>query len=63
MLGRAAIEALKIRDGGIYIDGTFGAGGYSRAILDAGDTQVIAIDRDQNAIAESLDLVAAATAA
>jgi len=60
VLGRAAIQALKIRDGGIYIDGTFGAGGYSRAILDAGDTQVIAIDRDQNAIAESLDLVAAA---
>jgi 16S rRNA (cytosine1402-N4)-methyltransferase len=60
VLGRAAIEALKIRDSGIYIDGTFGAGGYSRAILDAGDTQVIAIDRDQNAIAESLDLVASA---
>jgi 16S rRNA (cytosine1402-N4)-methyltransferase len=60
VLGRAAIEALKIRDGGIYIDGTFGAGGYSRTILEAGDTQVIAIDRDQNAIAESLDLVASA---
>jgi 16S rRNA (cytosine1402-N4)-methyltransferase len=60
VLGRAAIEALKVRDGGLYIDGTFGAGGYSRAILDAGDTQVIAIDRDQNAIAESLDLVASA---
>jgi 16S rRNA (cytosine1402-N4)-methyltransferase len=60
VLGRAAIEALKIHDGGIYVDGTFGAGGYSRAILDAADTQVIAIDRDQNAIAESLDLVASA---
>jgi 16S rRNA (cytosine1402-N4)-methyltransferase len=60
VLGRAAIEALKIRDGGIYVDGTFGAGGYSRAILEAGNTHVIAIDRDQNAIAESLDLVASA---
>jgi 16S rRNA (cytosine1402-N4)-methyltransferase len=60
VLGRAAIEALKIRDGGIYVDGTFGAGGYSRAILEAADAQVIAIDRDQNAIAESLDLVASA---
>ena len=35
-------RALNVRDGGIYIDGTFGAGGYSRAILDAADTQVIA---------------------
>jgi 16S rRNA (cytosine1402-N4)-methyltransferase len=60
VLGRAAIEALKVRDGGVYVDGTFGAGGYSRAILDAADTQVIAIDRDQSAIAGSLDLVASA---
>jgi 16S rRNA (cytosine1402-N4)-methyltransferase len=36
--------------GGIFIDGTFGAGGYSRAILDSG-ASVIAIDRDKAAIA------------
>jgi 16S rRNA (cytosine1402-N4)-methyltransferase len=60
VLGRAALGALQVRDGGIYIDGTFGAGGYSRAILDAADTQVIAIDRDQSAVAGSADLVAAA---
>ena len=60
VLGRAALAALNVRDGGIYIDGTFGAGGYSRAILDAADTQVIAIDRDQSAVAASADLVAAA---
>jgi 16S rRNA (cytosine1402-N4)-methyltransferase len=36
--------------GGIFIDGTFGAGGYSRAILDRG-AEVIAIDRDPEAIA------------
>ncbi|WP_208347784.1 16S rRNA (cytosine(1402)-N(4))-methyltransferase RsmH [Pseudaestuariivita rosea] len=31
---------------GIWLDGTFGAGGYTRALLDAGAGQVIAIDRD-----------------
>src|SRR5262249_11706200 len=60
VLGRAALEFLKVRDGGVYIDGTFGAGGYSRAILDAANTQVIAIDRDQNAVAASAGLVQAA---
>ncbi len=31
---------------GIWIDGTFGAGGYARGLLDAGAAQVIGIDRD-----------------
>lgn len=31
---------------GIWLDGTFGAGGYTRALLDAGAAQVIAVDRD-----------------
>ena len=34
------------KDNGVYIDGTFGAGGYSRAILRAADCRVFAIDRD-----------------
>ena len=33
VLGREAVEMLDPRDGGIYVDATFGAGGYSRAIL------------------------------
>src|SRR5512140_1886987 len=37
VLGRQAIELLKVCDGGIYVDATFGAGGYSRAILAAAD--------------------------
>jgi 16S rRNA (cytosine1402-N4)-methyltransferase len=60
VLGAAAIEALNIREGGIYIDGTFGAGGHSRALLAAGNTRVIGIDRDQTAIAEAADLIDAA---
>ena len=45
------LDVLGVRDGGIYVDGTFGAGGYSRAILEAADCQVYAIDRDADAIA------------
>ncbi len=44
------LETLQPRDGGIYVDGTFGAGGYTRAILEAADCTVYAIDRDPDAI-------------
>jgi 16S rRNA (cytosine1402-N4)-methyltransferase len=57
VLGAEAVDMLKPRDGGIYVDATFGAGGYSRAILDAADTRVIGIDRDRSAIAGGFDLV------
>ncbi len=47
-----AISALRPAAGGIFLDGTFGRGGYSRAILNAAqDVQVIALDRDPSAIA------------
>ena len=57
VLGRQAIEMLEPRDGGIYVDATFGAGGYSRAILDTAGTRVIGIDRDRSAVAGGFDLV------
>jgi 16S rRNA (cytosine1402-N4)-methyltransferase len=57
VLGREAVEMLNPRGGGVYVDATFGAGGYSRAILDAADTRVIGIDRDRTAIAGGFDLV------
>ncbi len=50
VLRRQAVELLKICEGGVYIDGTFGAGGYSRAILAAADCNVIGIDRDASAL-------------
>lgn len=43
------VSALGVRDGGIYVDCTFGAGGYSRAILGAAEARVIALDRDPRA--------------
>ena len=40
-----------------YIDGTFGAGGYTSAMLNSADCKVIAIDRDPTAIAAGQSLV------
>jgi 16S rRNA (cytosine1402-N4)-methyltransferase len=45
------VDALAPRAGGRYLDGTFGAGGYTTAMLDRADCRVIAIDRDPDAIA------------
>lgn len=51
------LDALSPKPGGIYVDGTFGAGGYSRAVLDAAaDSIVYAIDRDPSAIATAEEL-------
>lgn len=44
------IEALCPLKNETYIDGTFGAGGYTSTILEAADCNVIAIDRDKTAI-------------
>ena len=57
VLGREVLEWLAPREGGIYVDATFGAGGYSRAILETPRTRVIGIDRDRTAIAGGFDLV------
>jgi 16S rRNA (cytosine1402-N4)-methyltransferase len=57
VLGREAVEMLSPRAGGTYVDATFGAGGYSRAILAVGGTSVIGIDRDRTAIAGGLERV------
>ncbi len=46
---RECLEGLDIRRGHVYIDGTFGAGGHSQAILDAGGS-VLGIDRDEKAL-------------
>lgn len=56
VLLKEVLDALNPRDGGIYVDGTFGAGGYSRAILQAADCQVWGIDRDPDVIARARDM-------
>jgi 16S rRNA (cytosine1402-N4)-methyltransferase len=53
-------EALLAESGGVYVDGTFGAGGYTGALLAANAaTRVIAIDRDPDAIAAGIPIVEA----
>ncbi len=51
------LAVLAPKDGGIYVDGTFGAGGYSRAILDAANCTILAIERDGQALAAGQDMV------
>lgn len=46
----SVLEALQPKDGETYIDATFGAGGYTRAILEAADCKVTAFDRDPTAV-------------
>ncbi len=53
------LEALKPAPDAVILDATFGAGGYTRALLDRG-ARVIALDRDPSAIRAGADLVAAA---
>jgi 16S rRNA (cytosine1402-N4)-methyltransferase len=49
VLLKEAMEALDPRRGGVYLDGTFGGGGYAHALLDRG-ARVVALDRDASAI-------------
>jgi len=53
VLAKETVDALSPRDGGIYVDATFGAGGISRALLESADCSVLAIDRDPEAIERS----------
>jgi len=52
------VEMLQVSAGGLYIDGTFGAGGYTTALLEAGAGRVIGIDRDPDAIRDGQGLAA-----
>jgi 16S rRNA (cytosine1402-N4)-methyltransferase len=51
------LQTLAPKDGEHYVDGTFGGGGYTRAILEAADCRVLGIDRDPDAIARGSKLV------
>jgi 16S rRNA (cytosine1402-N4)-methyltransferase len=52
------IASLAPRDGGCYLDGTFGGGGYARAILERAQCTLWAIDRDPEAIERGASLLA-----
>jgi 16S rRNA (cytosine1402-N4)-methyltransferase len=54
---KEVLAMLSPKDGEHYVDGTFGGGGYTRAILEAADCRVLGIDRDPDAIARGQELV------
>lgn len=54
VLREEVIAALAPERGGLYLDATFGGGGYTAAILAHPDTQVVALDRDPAAVAAGL---------
>jgi 16S rRNA (cytosine1402-N4)-methyltransferase len=53
----ALLPAGRNHDGAIFVDGTFGAGGYTRALLDTANCTVFAIDRDPDAIKGAAPLI------
>lgn len=61
VLAAPAIDALGLNAGGVYVDATFGAGGYTRLMLENAGTTVLAIDRDPTAIAAGTELAQANT--
>lgn len=54
-----AIEALQPRENGVYLDGTFGGGGYSRVILERAKCRLFGVDRDPDALPRAAELTAA----
>ena len=58
VLLQEVVDALAIVPGETLIDGTFGAGGYTAAMLKAGAGRVVAFDRDPDAIAQGIELMA-----
>ena len=54
----AVLAALQPRDDAVYVDATFGAGGYSNALLDAARCRVVGIDRDPDAVRQGRKLAA-----
>lgn len=59
VLLEAVLQALAPQPGQVFIDATFGAGGYTRALLATPGVKVIAIDRDPAAIAAGQAMAAA----
>ena len=45
---KEVLDTCNLKNGGLFVDCTYGAGGYSNAILSYPNTQVIALDRDPN---------------
>jgi 16S rRNA (cytosine1402-N4)-methyltransferase len=58
VLTAAVVEYLRPQRGGVFLDCTVGLGGHSSALLAAGATKVIGLDRDADALARARDTLA-----
>ena len=58
VMANEVLQALAPVDGGIYIDGTFGSGGYSQALLSQANCRVIGFDCDPDAVAAGAQMAA-----
>jgi len=56
-----AVDALEVKPGGVYVDGTFGRGGHSRLILSklGANGRLVVFDKDPQAIAVARQLAEA----
>ena len=53
---KETMEGLRIKPDGIYVDVTFGGGGHSRAILEAGAGHLYSFDQDADALVNAIDV-------
>jgi 16S rRNA (cytosine1402-N4)-methyltransferase len=53
VLTAEVLRQLRPERGGVFVDCTVGLGGHSRALLEAGATRIIGLDRDSDALAEA----------
>ncbi len=58
VLTTEALQYLRPERGGLYVDCTVGLGGHARALLEAGATRVIGVDRDPQALAVARETLA-----
>ena len=59
VMTREVVALLRPERGGVYVDCTVGLGGHSRALLEAGATRILALDRDPDALAVARRALAA----
>ena len=59
VLLKETVDALAVKPGGVYVDGTLGRAGHAREILErAGEgARLVGIDRDEQALSESAELL------
>ena len=58
VLAAEAVELLAPSQGGVFVDCTVGLGGHTQALLDAGASRVLGLDRDRQALAIARDALA-----